>query len=621
MAVDILKIIAQARNKGINFEEYCDSFPGTGYCKIRESNVPKSFCDSFCGVRYELRKRYCSQPELPVESGLVSVIITSRNEELLNRTIKNVQANAKGSIEFIIGLDGESEVEYLPVDGVEFDNNGVIKQPNVIVLKYNEGVGRRVLINRASRLANGEFMLHIDAHCTMSTGWDTQLKADCGERDVLVCRLFSIAKDMSRKSNRVYEFGSISPEFKTNWWTQYRRRIGNTRLAETMSFQGCGWFLRSDYWRKLGGFMEGLTHWGYNGSELACLIWLHEKYPGKILLHRDVYCGHYFRKKFPYKFSWRRQVNVLTLKRRYGHKLKWLANKFKPVPGWEVLKAAVQATDKEASPALLTYCREWLNNVRDCDLYVVEKPADKERSLLTMYEQLLEAVEKAPEAKNIYIAEHDVLYPKAHFSFTPLRKDTYYYPKKAWRLNKRGFFEWKKPLFSGLVADRQLILKTLKARIKALKCGAKFKWVEFGLEEIDPSQKVVRFNDYPHCIDIRHSSNFTYFAKSRLMRKHYKTVPGWGEDAETLWGWLQPQLPNTAQLGKNFGKAVIKHIAGGFKKRTPAEQEEILAICKANKCGKFILRNNAYRCAHSKCGCYLKKKVKWASEHCPEGHW
>lgn len=78
-------------------------------------------------------------------------------------------------------------------------------------------------------------------------------------------------------------------------------------------------------------------------------------------------------------------------------------------------------------------------------------------------------------------------------------------------------------------------------------------------------------------------------------------------------------MPSMPQMGLNLAKASIKHLATGLKHRSPEEAERLLAIC--TECSNYVIINDKARCKHTKCGCYLVNKVKWASQRCPEGKW
>ena len=65
-------------------------------------------------------------------------------------------------------------------------------------------------------------------------------------------------------------------------------------MNPTMTFIGLAFMIRKDYYWKLGGYTEEWGKYGYDGPEWSLKVWLDEKYPGKVLLRKDVICGHVF---------------------------------------------------------------------------------------------------------------------------------------------------------------------------------------------------------------------------------------------------------------------------------------------------------------------------------------
>lgn len=67
----------------------------------------------------------------------------------------------------------------------------------------------------------------------------------------------------------------------------------------------------------------------------------------------------------------------------------------------------------------------------------------------------------------------------------------------------------------------------------------------------------------------------------------------------------------------NFAVAGTRHITGGSKPATAETLRERLAICTV--CELYDSKRD--RCRHSRCGCTVKAKARWASEACPVGRW
>lgn len=97
--------------------------------------------------------------------GLVSIIIPSRNEQFLQKTILDLLAKATQDIEIIAVLDG-----YWP------PQNEIVNDKRVIYVHFSEAKGMRNAINSGVAIANGEFILKSDAHCMFAKGFDEVLK-------------------------------------------------------------------------------------------------------------------------------------------------------------------------------------------------------------------------------------------------------------------------------------------------------------------------------------------------------------------------------------------------------------------------------------------------------------
>ncbi|GAH22304.1 unnamed protein product, partial [marine sediment metagenome] len=187
---------------------------------------------------------------------------------------------ATGKVEIIIVLDGWTK--------------DVVRDERVIVLKKSEPVGRRVAINEAARIAKGKYLFHLDAHCTMSEGWDTKLKCACTGRTVVTCLVKPLDENWKYKKRGGYSFVSLSPKLEVKWWSGYKLAKDCKVAEETMAFTGCAWMIQKDYFWELGGCDESLGSYGHTGSEWSLKVWLHKEFPGRLLIRVDVICGHLF---------------------------------------------------------------------------------------------------------------------------------------------------------------------------------------------------------------------------------------------------------------------------------------------------------------------------------------
>src|SRR3990167_3792893 len=99
-----------------------------------------------------------AQPgEQPMSSKL-SVIIPSRNEQFLPRTVADILAKAVGEIEVIAVLDG-----YWPIDG---DSHLLLPDDKRLhIIHRGKPRGMRAAINAAAGIAKSQYLMKCDAHC------------------------------------------------------------------------------------------------------------------------------------------------------------------------------------------------------------------------------------------------------------------------------------------------------------------------------------------------------------------------------------------------------------------------------------------------------------------------
>ncbi|MBI2066372.1 glycosyltransferase, partial [Candidatus Woesebacteria bacterium] len=113
-------------------------------------------------------------------SSLVSIIIPSRNEKYLGKTIEDLLAKATEEIEIIAVLDG-----YWP-------QPKIIDNDRLILIHRGSSMGMRAAINAATAIARGRYLMKCDAHCLFAPGFDQILKNDCEKNCVVIPRRFAL---------------------------------------------------------------------------------------------------------------------------------------------------------------------------------------------------------------------------------------------------------------------------------------------------------------------------------------------------------------------------------------------------------------------------------------------
>jgi len=267
---------------------------------------------------------------------MLSIIIPARNEIYLQKTIENVLENAEGEIEVIAVCDG-----YWPQPPIK-DN------PRVKIIHHTEAIGQRQSINEAAKIAQGKYIMKLDAHCAVDKGFDVKLAADCEYDWTVVPTMYNLdvktwTPKLHKKTNYMY-ISSMSDEkpFRAAYYS--RQPKNDLLIDDIMCCMGPCFFMHKDRFWELGGCDEGHSHWGQQGIEVSCKAWLSG---GSLKVNKKTWFAHWFRASdggFPYKLTndevqkSRNYSQSLWLNNKWPlqkRTIEWLVNKFSP-PGWNM---------------------------------------------------------------------------------------------------------------------------------------------------------------------------------------------------------------------------------------------------------------------------------------------
>lgn len=284
---------------------------------------------------------------------MLSVIIPSRNEKYLEKTIREVLTKARGEIEVLPVLDG-----WIP------DPQIITNDDRVRFIHNPEAIGQRQSINKAAREAKGKYIMKLDAHCSLDEGFDVKLAADCEYDWTVIPRMYNLdvktwLPKLKKRTDYMYigfnEKNQLrSLYYSGNEWKRQHRKT--EELDDTMGCMGPCFFMHKDRFWELGGCDEGHGSWGSQGIEVACKAWLSG---GRLVVNKKTWFAHWFRAGdggFPYPISqsdvdgariyaenlWLQDKWPLQ-KRQFG----WLLEKFNP-PGWENYMKRVPEDKKTA---------------------------------------------------------------------------------------------------------------------------------------------------------------------------------------------------------------------------------------------------------------------------------
>lgn len=235
-------------------------------------------------------------------SEVVSVILSDLFERNLQRTVEDLKAKAAGPVE--IGI-----------------------------LRDDQSLGMRFNLNRLAERAKGRYLFKLDGHCILSEGWDEKLKEVCAdEKDMAVCRIRAIDEKQWALTEDGFAFVTMNPDLSIVACGDFTADDPDT--AETMASIGCGWMIHRSRFMDLEMNWEQLGRYGNLGAEWALKIWLSG---GRLLVNRDVTCGHLFRRQGVAGCGikeqlWARRLLGIRFQQMEGpqqvHPLGWLAERF-----------------------------------------------------------------------------------------------------------------------------------------------------------------------------------------------------------------------------------------------------------------------------------------------------
>lgn len=313
----------------------------------------------------------------------LSVIIPGRNEEFMPHTIEDILRNIEGDTEIIAVCDG-----YWPDPPIKDD-------PRVHIIHHTEAIGQRQSTNEGVRMSRSKFIMKCDAHCAFDKGFDVKLMESCEKDCTIVPSMYRLHvfdwacecghKQYQDHGNKCEKCGRIITEkeivwrrrkgssanymwfdtqlkfsyFDNNYLRPYKKDGENVKrkyshkyrdwakenITDQMVCIGACWLMhRQRYW-DIGGMDEGHGSWGQMGVELACKSWLSG---GRQLVNKNTWFAHMFRTTNTLKFPYPIKHSDTEAARKYSrdlwfgnkwlkakHDLKWLIDKFSPLPGWD----------------------------------------------------------------------------------------------------------------------------------------------------------------------------------------------------------------------------------------------------------------------------------------------
>ena len=277
---------------------------------------------------------------------MISVIIPSRNELFLPQTVADVLGQARGEIECIVILDGYWPPLPLPAD------------PRLHIIHRGEPQGMRPGINAAAAVAKGQYLLKLDAHCKLPEGYDVELASECADDWVVVPRRYSLdpeAWTIRETGRQPIDLHYLSypladpadPHCGLHGavWRDRARKLLGVPVSDEMSSQGSCWFMSKKHWDRTVGPLDSENYGAFvqEFQEIGLKTWLSG---GRVACNKRTWYAHLHKGK-----QYGRMYSMNGLNMKHGkaycerhwmldqwagrvHDLRWLVEKFWPVPSW-----------------------------------------------------------------------------------------------------------------------------------------------------------------------------------------------------------------------------------------------------------------------------------------------
>ena len=268
---------------------------------------------------------------------MVSIVIPSRNEKYLQKTIQDLLTKAKGEIEIIAILDGWWQ-----------EANEIVNHPSVKYIHFSDARGMRNAINSGVAIAKGEYILKLDAHCMVGEGYDEVLKASCEDNCVVVPRRYRLDPDkwcIREDKPTPIDYMYLSKDLHGVIWDEKNNdpELEKKKIDDLMSSQGSCWLMKKKYYQELELLDEASYGTFYNEfQEIGLKCWLSG---GRVIVNKNTWCAHWHKTKDVgrgYTLNKGEQERAVAFTEKWKdkgwhkqiHPISWLVEKFKPVPTW-----------------------------------------------------------------------------------------------------------------------------------------------------------------------------------------------------------------------------------------------------------------------------------------------
>lgn len=218
---------------------------------------------------------------------MVSIIIPSRTEKFLNRTIQDVLSKAIGEIEVFPVLDGYGDTPCVKL---------IDKRVKYIELPDNGQRQKRQGINTAISISKGEYVCWMDAHCVVAQGFDEVLARDCQDNWVMIPRRYKMSLEKWDRIENPIDYEYCMWQFLKQGrlagyrWDVKTKARKDVIIDDIFTCQGSLVFMTRKHFDNMG-FMKvkGYTGWGQEGEEVCLTTLLNG---GRAVVNKNTWYAH-----------------------------------------------------------------------------------------------------------------------------------------------------------------------------------------------------------------------------------------------------------------------------------------------------------------------------------------
>lgn len=216
--------------------------------------------------------------------GHFTVVVPTLNEgSLLTMTIENILSHTTyPNYEIIVVDDGSTDGSCATLAALD---------PRVRVIR-SEGLGVARARNLGAALAQGEYVVFLDAHCRVSSDWLRGLAVALGPADVGVAGpcFTRLHEPEPRGCGMIWSDAHLDP----TWFEPVPTR---RPYAVPLTTGACQAFRLATF-TALGHYEEGFTRWGFEDVEICLRAWL---LGYRVVVNPTVIVAHYFRESRGYE--------------------------------------------------------------------------------------------------------------------------------------------------------------------------------------------------------------------------------------------------------------------------------------------------------------------------------